>query len=128
MRYVLVVDDDADLRESIADVLRDEGCRVYAAADGEEAMDFLRGVVPDLVITDLMMPRMNGWELCELLRRDRRLATTPIAVLSAFVDVQPVEGARVFRKPIDVHALMSLLDIVGGVERPAGGSSPPPSG
>jgi CheY-like chemotaxis protein len=109
---VLVVDDDADLRNAVADVLREEGCSVYVAGDGEEALQILRVVVPDLIVTDLMMPRMDGWMLCAALRKSAVLRDTPVAILSAFVDEQPLEGVRVIRKPVDLNALVALLDVV----------------
>lgn len=123
IRDVLLVEDDVDLRQAIADVLRDEGCRTYVAADGEEALSILRVLEPDLIVTDLMMPGMNGWDLCARVRADARLRSTPIAVLSAFTDVQPIAGTRMIRKPVDVHALVSLLAVLDDVPRR---SEPPP--
>jgi CheY-like chemotaxis protein len=109
---VLLVEDDAELRDAVADVLRDQSCRVYAATDGQQALEILRAIVPDVIVTDLVMPRVNGWELCAAVRSNRQLRETPIVVLSAFGDVQPLHDVRMIRKPLDVHALVSLLDAV----------------
>ena len=108
-RDVLIVEDDADARQSIVDVMRDEGCRVYEATDGQDALRVLRLIIPDLIVTDLMMPGLNGWDLCEVVRRDRRLRNTRIAVVSAVAHIQPIEGARTLPKPLDARALASLL-------------------
>ena len=111
-REVLLVEDDVDLRDAIAEVLRDEGCRVLVAEDGEQALAILETAAPDLIVTDLMMPRMNGWDFCAAVRRKDHLAGTPVAVVSAFVDVQPIDGVRIIRKPLDVQVLASLLSAV----------------
>lgn len=117
MERVLVVDDDPDILSVVADVLRDEGCSVTTAANGEEALASLARPGrerPDLIITDLMMPQMDGWTLCEKLRDDPALADVPIAVLTAFADDhrKPIEMARVIKKPLNLNALVALLDAV----------------
>ena len=112
-RDVLVVEDDPATRQAIVDVLRDDGCRVYQAADGAQALDLLRAFVPDIIVTDLMMPHVDGWELCERIKSSPALASTPIAVLTAFADVRPIAGVRVIHKPLNVRALTSLLAAIG---------------
>ena len=108
-RDVLVVEDDRDVRLVVAEVLREHGCRVYVAGDGAEALAILRVILPDLIVTDLMMPRVTGWELCDLLQRDRRWASTPVAVITAFADAPPVPGMRFLRKPLDLRSVASLV-------------------
>ena len=121
MGHVMVVDDDADVRDAVADVFRDEGCTVDTASDGWEALVRLgrTSEVPDLIITDLMMPRMDGWAFCRCLKEDPELANVPLAVLTAFAGDNdethpPLEhsGARVIRKPLNLNALLELLDVV----------------
>ncbi len=68
MSKILIVDDDAHIRELIKVFLRDEGLDVYEASDGVEALAKLETVKVDLVILDVMMPNMDGWELCRQLR------------------------------------------------------------
>lgn len=68
MSKVLVVDDDPHIRELVRIFLAPEGLDVHEAADGREALDRLESVKADLVILDIMMPRLDGWELCRQLR------------------------------------------------------------
>src|SRR5512132_4086682 len=85
-RWVLVVEDDAALREALSDALRDEGFTVTAAADGREALDLLRVTAspnPSVILLDLAMPRMNGWQFRAEQQTDDRIAAIPIVVLSA---------------------------------------------
>lgn len=83
MSLVLIVDDDRDIRETTELLLAECGHRVLGATNGEDALRLLqRGPRPDLVILDLMMPVMTGWELRERMLRDPALATIPTVVIS----------------------------------------------
>ncbi|MCX4390636.1 SpoIIE family protein phosphatase [Micromonospora peucetia] len=91
---VLVVDDNADLRGFLASLLAPHH-RVVTAVDGREALDRIAERVPDLVLTDVMMPRLDGFGLVRALRADRRTAGLPIIVLSARAGEEAaVEGLR----------------------------------
>jgi signal transduction histidine kinase/ligand-binding sensor domain-containing protein/DNA-binding response OmpR family regulator len=79
---VLVVEDDADLRSFIFDVLRSEW-RVMLAKDGEEGIETAFAEVPDLVISDVMMPRRDGFQLCAALKGDERTNHIPVILLTA---------------------------------------------
>jgi two-component system response regulator MprA len=108
---VLVVDDDADVREAIADVLRVEGLDVAVARDGRDALDQLRSseVKPSLILLDLMMPRMSGWQLLEVLRDDRALAAIPVCVVSASGATAPSGARALLHKPFEIQALLDLV-------------------
>ena len=80
---VLVADDNADMREHLARLLRAEGWSVETVADGREALLALRAAPPDLLLTDVMMPELDGFELLRAVRADPRTATLPVVVLSA---------------------------------------------
>jgi CheY-like chemotaxis protein/anti-sigma regulatory factor (Ser/Thr protein kinase) len=79
---VLIVDDNADMRTHLAGVLS-ASWRTVLAADGQEALDIMRKFRPDLVVTDVMMPRLSGVELVTAIRADPVLAATPVLMLSA---------------------------------------------
>ncbi len=111
-RSVLVVDDDAEGRSLLREVLEAEGCSVYVAENGRAALDMLRVVRPDLLVVDLMMPVMNGWELCEALDRDAALVDIPLVILSGAARFGPRNRTRVLAKPLRLNALIGLLDIV----------------
>ncbi len=80
---ILVVDDDTDLRESLGDVLRDEGYEVTLAANGQEALDLLPGLErPCAVVLDIAMPVMSGTEFYRAMSAMPALADIPVAVLT----------------------------------------------
>ncbi len=80
---VLLVDDNADLREYVQGLLSAVGYQVEIAGDGEAALEMIRAARPDLVLTDVMMPRMNGFELLAAIRADPELGDLPVIMLSA---------------------------------------------
>ncbi|MDA5106789.1 MULTISPECIES: response regulator transcription factor [Brevibacillus] len=80
MATILVVDDDPHIRELVGVFLREEGFTVLEAADGREALALLETTRADLVILDIMMPNMDGWQLC---RELRELYDTPLLMLTA---------------------------------------------
>lgn len=80
MTKILIVDDDSHIRELAGLFLRNEGFDIHEAGDGEEALSVLESVKADLVILDIMMPNMDGWELC---RELREFYDCPILMLTA---------------------------------------------
>lgn len=82
-RKILVVDDEAILLETIAYNLEQAGYRVITAADGYSSLEAARREKPDLIILDIMLPGIDGLEVCRQLRREKATATTPILMLTA---------------------------------------------
>lgn len=122
--YILVVDDDAGLREAITDELASLGHRTVQAADGAEAMARVRAELPMLILTDLEMPLMNGRRMLQLLRREPLGAEVPVIVLSAFGFEWEAElmGAQAFvRKPVNGARLRETLAQVLAGAAPASG-------
>lgn len=115
MRQVLVVDDEVGARTLIGIMLERGGFRVAKAADAYAALELLKELTPDLIILDVMMPGMNGIELCEQLRQKPATAETPIVILSARGDPASVQmgldaGASDYlRKPILHHDLLQKI-------------------
>lgn len=109
---VLIVEDDADLRVTLADVLADEGYTVATADDGVTALRQLGVVRPDVIVLDLLMPTMSGWEFRHRQRADPALADIPVIVFSALGDPRHTAGldaVAVLRKPLDVATLLGAL-------------------
>lgn len=113
--YILVVEDDVAIREALEAVLEDEGYAVASAAHGREALTLLRtGVEPPAVILlDLMMPVMNGWEFRAAQRSDSDLARIPVIVLSADRDVAAKAAALqvsgYLAKPVNLDVLLDMV-------------------
>jgi two-component system alkaline phosphatase synthesis response regulator PhoP len=85
-KRILVVDDDKSIIEIVQAYLEQAGYSVLTAYNGTSAMDTLRREKPDLLILDLMLPDRDGWDITRSIRHDKRLATTPIIMLTARVD------------------------------------------
>jgi two-component system phosphate regulon response regulator PhoB len=80
---ILVVDDEPDAVELIEFNLKAAGCDVVTAADGAEALKKAKALLPDLIVLDLMLPEVDGLEVCKILRRDAATASLPIVMLTA---------------------------------------------
>jgi CheY-like chemotaxis protein len=106
----LVVDDERDLRENIAELLELEGWTTCTATNGREALEILGTQRPMVVLADLMMPVMNGWQLVEAMKRDDALRTIPVIVVSAHPD--PPQGVTVVPKPFRVEQLLAMVATV----------------
>jgi CheY-like chemotaxis protein len=109
---LLLVDDDSDVREAVRDVISDYGYRVVCARDGEEALRYLlNNPPPAVILLDLFMPRMNGWELARELEASPRLSRIPVITVTASAPHwgYPVPMARVVRKPFDVEHLVRMI-------------------
>jgi DNA-binding response OmpR family regulator len=79
---VLVVDDEEDLRELIKSVLVNEGFKVYEASGGGEALDKIKEVKPDLVLLDVMMPDIDGWEVCRRIKENPDTKNITVSMLT----------------------------------------------
>ncbi len=80
---ILLVDDEPGIRTAVQAYLNDEGFNVTTAIDGEDGLQKAKQIIPDVVITDVMMPRCDGYELLKQLREDERLGGTPVIFLTA---------------------------------------------
>jgi two-component system cell cycle response regulator len=90
---ILVVDDHEQNRELLQAYLEDIGCRIGTASDGIEAAAFVERDEPDLIVLDVMMPRMSGFQLCSKLKKDPGTRDIPIVMVTALSDVSDVERA-----------------------------------
>jgi CheY-like chemotaxis protein len=124
---ILIVDDDVDFRLTLRQVLEDEGCIVRDAADGKAALLAIKEAIPDLVILDLMMPVMNGWDLYAELQREPLLAAIPVAVLSGVARMRPFGAMHEIHKPVDLPSLLGLLQAIETPSRPSRASRLPPA-
>ena len=114
---ILVAEDDPEARELLLLLLEGGEYSLLEAADGMEALDLLRTEQPDLLITDIVMPRMDGYELVRRLRQDDRTANTSVIFCSASYHEREVrEMARslgvqsTLAKPFDLKAVRTTVD------------------
>jgi len=110
---VLVIEDDFDIRQTLREVLEEEGITVATAENGADALNMLRKVRPELILLDLNMPVMDGVEFREAQARDPSLRQIPTVVLSAVDRINEraaeVSPAAAVRKPIRLAELLSVV-------------------
>ncbi len=112
---VLVVDDDPQIRSLLRQEFEEAGHAVVEAADGREALAAVAEARPDLVVLDVMMPELTGFDVAAVLKGDPATARVPIVILSVVQDEE--RGARLgveryFTKPVDVRALVDEVEVV----------------
>ncbi len=111
----MIVEDTVDLLANIASILKMEGYVVSSASNGKEALDMLRNVKPDLIITDLLMPEMSGFELIRSIREEASLNAIPILVFSAMppheheLKVIGLGADSYLKKPSTVETLVDTV-------------------
>jgi CheY-like chemotaxis protein len=106
--FVLIVDDEQDIRETLSEVAAHIGCRARSAANGAEALRMLETQRPCLIILDLRMPVMSGQETLAALRGDAALADLPV-VISTSTPAEAPRGVPVLPKPIDVDKAFAWM-------------------
>jgi DNA-binding response OmpR family regulator len=82
-KRILIVDDEPDLLEILSIIFKAYGYETATATDGQEAIEQARANQPDLIIMDVMMPRLNGFEACRVIKHDPTLSRVPVIMLSA---------------------------------------------
>ena len=111
---ILLLDDEPDLLRALSVRFTAAGFTCEAASNGQEGMVKIRQALPDLIITDLAMPEMDGYEMVRRLKADAQTASIPIIVLTAIpkhaIDrrAKELEGTCVMHKPFEFHELLSI--------------------
>lgn len=114
-KKILIVDDDSTTRKYLQMVLQPEGFEIIAARDGIEALEKLAGKMPDLVITDLDMPRMDGAELVRNIRKESEASVLPVILLTTEVDEETrvlsveVGASEYLVKPVSQEVLKAKV-------------------
>ncbi|MGB5987803.1 MAG: response regulator [Desulfobacterales bacterium] len=119
-QLILVVDDDPDLVEAVSMKLESENFQVAKAYDGEEAWDRIKAQRPALVILDVMMPRKDGYTVCDEIKKDEAYKDIPVVLLTAVADAVTstsythLDGKNTLAddyipKPIELDKLMEIV-------------------
>lgn len=112
---VMVVEDTSELRNYLKETLSNYFARVYVAKDGKEGLEQIKDRLPDIIISDVMMPRMNGFELCKEVKTNLEISHIPFILLTAYHNSQNMytgykTGADVFfPKPFEIDSLLALI-------------------
>lgn len=120
-KTVLVVDDEPDIVDLMLMVLEDDDLSLLTAYDGREALEVVREQHPDLVLTDVMMPYLDGRDLCRAIRSDASTRDIPVVLMSAAQSVDPHEcGAdNWIPKPFDLRSVIYMIKYLLGSQKPA---------
>ncbi len=111
---LLYVEDDENISSVLSDIFGDEFKELYVAKDGQEGLSMYKKYAPDIVLTDINMPKMNGIEMSELIRSEN--STIPIVISSAFRDDEYIQAAKkldinhYILKPINLEKLLDILE------------------
>jgi CheY-like chemotaxis protein len=120
--HVLVVEDEYDSIQMVSKILQHNGIKVAVAHNGLEALHKLKEMMPTLIIMDLALPEMDGWETLEHIRKDPHIKHLPVVAITAYHSVNVEEDARragfdaYLPKPLDTIALVRQLEQI--VNRP----------
>jgi CheY-like chemotaxis protein len=114
-RVVMIVEDDRDVRETMAEILTDAAYQPLLASNGKEALEHLRTAAtkPCVILLDIMMPVMNGWEFRAQQRNEEALNAIPVVVITAHADASraaaEMEAAGFLRKPVKLESLLASV-------------------
>lgn len=93
-KKILIADDNENIRDALAYLLEDEGFQLWIAKDGADALQKVRDVHPDILLLDIMMPEMNGYDVCRAIKSDPVLKNTYIIMLTAKGQVTEQERGK----------------------------------
>lgn len=122
-RSILVVDDEAHIVHVVCLKLRNAGFDVRTASDGEEALELAIQQPPDLIITDLQMPYLDGLQMCERLKKNPSTSEIPAIMLTARghalaqSDLQKTNIRKVMSKPFSPREVLEIVDGILGIQR-----------
>ena len=113
---IMIADDDLDVRMILSEYLEDQGYEIMTAEDGSEALEKLLINRPNLVILDVMMPELNGWEICKYIKQSDDLKSTKVIMLTAIGHTvnsltSPIYGADSYLdKPFDLGEIEANIE------------------
>jgi DNA-binding response OmpR family regulator len=121
MAKVLIVDDDMTLRELYEERLKAEGFTIISASDGEEAIEKTTKEKPEVILLDIMMPKINGIDVMKMLREKDETKNIPIIILTALI--QEIDKIKDMMRPTDGYLVKSEImpkDVVDKVKKALG--------
>ncbi len=115
MKTILVVDDEPDLLELVSFRLEKSGFRILYSPDAETALEILKTQLPDLILLDLLLPKLQGDELCKILKKDDRLKDIPVLIFTASIirvpnNFKSIGADDYLLKPFDAEELIMKIN------------------
>lgn len=116
---IMIVDDNPDLVYSVKTGLESvsKNCEVIGAQSGKECLELLKSQEPDLILLDIMMPKMDGWDVCAKIKSNKKTEKIPIAFLTAKTDpiskgIGRLASADYIEKPINIRDLKKRIEAI----------------
>lgn len=113
---ILVVEDSPPILEKVIGILKENGYTTYQAVDGMDAISKAKSLIPDLIILDVVLPKINGFQVCRLLKNTQQFRDIPIIILSGKKDQSDRDwgiqiGADCYlTKPVETHVLLETVN------------------
>jgi len=121
MKKILLIEDEAAIQKTLGESLRNKGYDVQSALDGEEGLRLAKSGKPDLILLDLILPKLHGLDVLENIRKDKNIKETPVIILTNLENVGEVERAlELGTTTYLVKANYSLEDVVAKVKKAMG--------
>lgn len=124
-KKILVVDDEPGFVELLAGILAAKGYSVSSASDGRQAITWVNQDMPDLIILDIKMPHMSGYDVCRILRDNKRFRDIPVIMLTAMAELDNVKtgmslgAVSYISKPFEQNTLLAMIQGLIGPGAPA---------
>lgn len=115
MKTILIIEDNRDIRENTVEILQLKGYNVFSASNGKTGLDLAKEILPHVILCDIMMPEMNGYEVLQGLKNNNNTQHIPFVFLTASVERKDVEnglgmGAQGYiRKPFETEELFEII-------------------
>lgn len=122
MRKIIIADDEHKILMSLEYSFKKNGYDVYIARDGQEVLDFLKTMTPDVILLDIMMPNLDGYSTLEIIKKQEKLKDTKVIFLSAKNNPKDIEkglemGADAYvTKPYSIKKLMHQIEVMFGTD------------
>jgi len=121
MKKILFIEDEAAIQKTLGESLRNKGYDVQSALDGEEGLRLAKSEKPDLILLDLILPKLHGLDLLEAIRKDKNIKETPVIILTNLENVGEVERAlELGATTYLIKANYGLEDVVAKVKKAVG--------
>ncbi len=117
---VLVIDDSKTIRRTAETLLSKEGCEVFTATDGFDALSKIADHHPDIVFIDIMMPRLDGYQTCSLIKHNRTFRETPVVMLSSKDGLFDRARGRIVGSEQYLTKPFTKEELLGAIERHIG--------
>ncbi|NOY15923.1 MAG: response regulator [Gammaproteobacteria bacterium] len=114
---IMVIDDSSTIRKTAETLLKRAGFEVITAADGFEAMSVVADQHPDIIFIDIMMPRLDGYQTCALIKNNRRFGSTPIVMLSSKDGLFDRARGKLAGSEQHIHKPFTQDDLVNAIDK-----------